>query len=131
VTKPLIAIGCADSQLSILLLSSFAKEGYYASLRSTAKEVMEFMSSGTSPGVLLLDDSLTLSSVGVLTYSALRLPTPPLVLVLSESVREEDEVGLLNLGAADYIPKPLRFRVLLARIDKAQRTRVVRVPSSS
>lgn len=121
--KPLVCIGCSDSQLSMLLLSSFAKEGYFCALATTPQELIPATSELGASDVLLLDDSLSLSVLSAVTVMALKSAAPPVVLVLSESVREADEVKMLEQGVSDYIYKPLRFSVVLARLEKARRDR--------
>jgi two-component system response regulator AtoC len=43
--------------------------------------------------------------------------TPVILVTGSES--EEDELAALNMGAADYIRKPIRREVLVARVKRA------------
>lgn len=120
-TRKRILVGAQDSGLCLTLTGVFAREGFYAAMACDTLAVREAIDATEPPDVLILDDSLGMDRVGVLLHHCRATPSfaHTKVIVLAGQDSEEDEVAMLNLGAADYLRKPLRTRALVARVNKA------------
>jgi two-component system response regulator MtrA len=78
---------------------------------------------------LLVLDSTLFGADGVAVCSAIRCRSGTPLIVSSASGAEADVVRALNLGADDYVMKPLQQRTLLARINALLRRSAKQEPS--
>ena len=104
-----------------LLRYNLAKEGYDVATAHTGKEALEKVAS--LPDLILLDVMMPVMD-GFETCKRLKSDprtTSIPVLFLTASANEVDEVLGLELGAEDYIQKPISPRKLVARIKTALR----------
>lgn len=68
--------------------------------------------------LLLLDWELPdLSGVDLLAWARANLPSPPPVIMLTARAGDGDIVAGLDIGADDYVTKPVKPEVLKARVD--------------
>jgi DNA-binding response OmpR family regulator len=100
-----------DPSIGNLLEETLKKEGYSV-LRAYSGTEAVLLLRQTRPDLVLLDMMLPgLGGEAVLPH----LKGIP-VIVVSAKVDVDDKVGMLLLGAADYVTKPFDIRELLARI---------------
>ena len=73
---------------------------------------------------LVLLDLMLPGKNGLEICKALRASTPDIAIIMvTARAEEEDRIRGLNLGSDDYVAKPFRFAVLLARIRAQLRQR--------
>lgn len=119
-TRKRILVGAQDPGLCLTLTGIFAREGFYTALACDSLAVKDVIDAADPPDVLVLDDSLGMDRVGVLLHHCRVASsfTRTRVIVLAGQDSEDDEVAMLNLGAFDYLRKPLRTRALIARVRR-------------
>ena len=107
-----------DNELNRDLLSRRLKQaGYAVALAESGEAALEYLEAH-SVAMVLLDVSLgNLSGLEVLqvirrTWTAARLP----VIMVTAQSASRDIAGALDLGADDYVTKPIDYPVALARI---------------
>ena len=101
-----------DTGISDFVIPELEHEGYKTSLAVTGREALEKFES-EQPDLILLDIMLPeLNGLEVLR----RIRATSMVPVILETARGEtiDKINGLNLGADDYIPKPIEIEELLA-----------------
>ena len=113
--QPLIFIVEDDAAIRGELVEVLEREGFAtafcASFDAVASDAL-----AASPDLVLLD--LTLPGTdGQFVCRELRASSEVPIIVLTSRVTEVDEVMSMNLGADDFISKPYRARVLVARIQ--------------
>ena len=107
-----------DNELNRDLLSRRLKQaGYAVALAATGEEALESLRTHQVAMVLLDINLGRLSGLDVLhvirrTWTAARLP----VIMVTAQSSSPDIVGALDLGADDYVTKPIDYPVALARI---------------
>lgn len=105
--KAKIGVCDADPEIQILLHRLLKEQGYEV-VRLTSRELIGSVRQ-EQPHVLLLDDFKLCS---LIRHHWGQLP----VMVLSESTDVQHKVRALDLGADDYVTKPVREEELLARV---------------
>jgi PAS domain S-box-containing protein len=93
------------------------RRGYQSVLAASGQEALDYLAAGKVSAVLLDVQMPGLSGLQVLqeirkTWTSARLP----VIMVTAHHQSEDVVTALDLGANDYITKPIDFPVALARI---------------
>lgn len=113
--KPFVYIVEDDAAIAGELARALEREGF----RTAAAERFDCVVPdilATAPDLVLLD--LTLPGTdGQFIARDLREHSQVPIIVLTSRTTEIDEVMAMNLGADDFIPKPYRLRVLVARIQ--------------
>jgi DNA-binding response OmpR family regulator len=112
-----ILVATPQSDVAMLLLGWFAKQGLYVGLVADARELADAAKLPQAPECLILDDALgaaTLSSVVKVVRS--QAGWKKTVIVATGSFSEEQEVELLRAGADDVVAKPLRLTALMLRM---------------
>lgn len=113
--KPFVYIVEDDAAIAGELARALEREGF----RTVAAERFDRVVPdilATAPDLVLLD--LTLPGTdGQFIARDLREHSQVPIIVLTSRTTEIDEVMAMNLGADDFIPKPYRLRVLVARIQ--------------
>jgi CheY-like chemotaxis protein len=100
-----------------MLARRLARNGYLVDVAENAKQLMQRVKE-TSTDLVLLDIEMPeVSGFNALKalrndYSPIQLP----IIMVTARNQREDIVRALNLGANDYLTKPLEFPVALARI---------------
>lgn len=108
-----------DASLCVELLRLLRREGYDAlSCDDFARAAQGALAA--EPDLVLLDLTLPATD-GQLVCREIRAASEVPVIVLTSRVTETDEVVAMTLGADDFVAKPLRSRVLLARIEAVLR----------
>ena len=107
-----------DNELNRDLLSRRLKQaGYSVAFAASGEEALEYLKAHAAAMVLLDVNLGNLSGLDVLrvirrTWTAARLP----VIMVTAQSSSRDIVGALDLGADDYVTKPIDYPVALARI---------------
>jgi diguanylate cyclase (GGDEF)-like protein/PAS domain S-box-containing protein len=101
-----------------MLCIHLKRKGYEVSLAANGRQALEFIGKETVDLVLLDIDMPEMNGLDVLKvirqkYSSAELP----VVMVTANTRSEEIVGALNLGASDYVTKPIDFPVALARVS--------------
>lgn len=116
-----------DTPLSIRSVWRYLRDmGYEVEVATSGSQGLE-MAHLKSPDVILLDmimpdlDGMAVLSE-LLTDSDPSLARTPIIMV-SASDEEEDIVQALDMGAQDYVTKPVRLSVLTARLRSALRVK--------
>ncbi len=112
---PLVYVVEDDAAIRGELIEVLERNGLDTAACETFDHVVEDIQAA-HPDVVLLD--LTLPGTdGQFICRELRSVSDVPIMVLTSRVTEIDEVLSMNMGADDFIPKPYRARVLVARIQ--------------
>ena len=112
---PLVYVVEDDAAIRGELIEVLERNGLETAACETFDHVVEDIQAA-HPDVVLLD--LTLPGTdGQFICRELRAVSDVPIMVLTSRVTEIDEVLSMNMGADDFIPKPYRARVLVARIQ--------------
>jgi putative two-component system response regulator len=107
-----------DALENLSAMSAILRDLYTVKVASSGEKALAYLQSGNLPDLILLDLAMpTMDGCEVLRRLQ-RYPTTrsiPVITLTSKNEAEEDKLGL-DLGAVDYIPKPLSAPVLLARV---------------
>ena len=107
-----------DTPFNLTLMSAVLKKHYNVTEASSGPAALAMVRSGALPDLILLDIMMP----GMDGYEVCRqLKADPVtanvpVIFLTANVSSDDEEKGFELGAVDYITKPIRQRVVLARI---------------
>lgn len=113
--KPFVYIVEDDAAIAGELARALEREGFRTAAAERFDRVVPRILA-TAPDLVLLD--LTLPGTdGQFIARDLREHSQVPIIVLTSRTTEIDEVMAMNLGADDFIPKPYRLRVLVARIQ--------------
>lgn len=113
--KPFVYIVEDDAAIAGELARALEREGFRTAAAERFDRVVPDILV-TAPDLVLLD--LTLPGTdGQFIARDLREHSQVPIIVLTSRTTEIDEVMAMNLGADDFIPKPYRLRVLVARIQ--------------
>lgn len=113
--KPFVYIVEDDAAIAGELARALEREGFRTAAAERFDRVVPDILAA-APDLVLLD--LTLPGTdGQFIARELREHSQVPIIVLTSRTTEIDEVMAMNLGADDFIPKPYRLRVLVARIQ--------------
>ncbi|SEG13588.1 two-component system response regulator [Thauera chlorobenzoica] len=107
-----------DTPLNLTLMSTLLGSRYRVIVANSGERALRLLEEGQHPDLILLDIMMP----GMDGYEVLRRlrATPATrdlpVIFLSAKSEEEDEALGLQLGAADYITKPISAPIVLARV---------------
>ena len=108
-----------DTPENLELMSGLLRESYRVKVAKTGERALAIASSSPQPDLILLDIMMP----GMDGYEVCRrLKSDPLtreipVIFLTAKSRAEDERLGLELGAVDYVTKPISPPIVLARVD--------------
>ena len=108
-----------EPQMRRFLRTLIGSHGYRLLEAETGRETLALASSH-DPDLIILDLGLP-DADGLQLVSELRGWTQTPIIVVSARGREQDKVQALDLGADDYLTKPLGSQELLARVRVALR----------
>ena len=116
-TAPLILVVEDDESLRTLLHYNLEKEGYRVAVAGDGEEALSRIAMQT-PDFVLLDWVLPkVSGIEVCRYMRGRAETAKIpVIMLSARTEDTDAVRGLEIGADDYVTKPVSMIELIARI---------------
>lgn len=103
-----------DASLAEWICDYLADNGYLVSTANRGDTAVELIASD-KPDLVILDVMLPVKS-GFQICEEVRTFFASPILMLTACNEEEDELQGLELGADDYLPKPVKPKVLLARI---------------
>jgi type II secretory ATPase GspE/PulE/Tfp pilus assembly ATPase PilB-like protein/ActR/RegA family two-component response regulator len=121
--EPLVLIADDDAVLRTLARTMLEQSGFRVDEANDGVVTVERLVTGDMPSLLILDlDMPGLDGHAVLAQLRSRLPTAGLpVVVLTASENPDDELRAMELGADDYVRKPIDPPRFLARIRAALR----------
>jgi putative two-component system response regulator len=108
-----------DTPDNLILMSSLLKDHYEIKVANNGEKALRIVRAGEPPDLILLDvmmPGLSGHEVARQLVAAPQTRDIPIIF-LTALASEEDETLGLELGAADYITKPIRPAVLLARVE--------------
>ena len=107
-----------DAPENLALMSSLLKERYRVKLARNGETALQLASTEPGPDLILLDVMMPgIDGYEVLARLRATVATRDIpVIFLTARAREEDEQRGLDLGAEDYITKPIRPSILLSRV---------------
>ena len=107
-----------DTADNLTLLSDLLKDTYRVKVANSGEKALRILSSGNPPDLVLLDIMMP----GMDGYTVLRrlkeLPGTadvPVIFLTALSEEDDERIGL-ELGAVDYITKPISPSIMLARV---------------
>jgi len=108
-----------DEPANIQLLASYLKNRFLLKIATSGKQCLELVFSDVKPDLILLDvDMPEMDGYEVCRRLKMNTETAsiPVIFVTAMQSEEDEEKGI-KLGAVDYLTKPVRPAILLARID--------------
>ena len=118
-----------DSESLPQLRETLELENHQVKMAQTGAEALQLLETFTPDLILAALDLPDIKGLDLLGQIRLRLPQTPLIF-LSAHAQAIDILGGLDLGAEDYIMKPVRSRDLLRRIRRTlARTAEAGVPA--
>ena len=118
-TKKLVLVADDDPLLRSILEHKLARAGYEVAVAEDGRAALE-AAQRLSPSVIVLDAMMpVLDGFEVLRRLKADEKLRDLVVVMLTALRRQDDiVGALNLGAADYLAKPFNPDELVARLAR-------------
>ena len=107
-----------DTPFNLTLMSAVLKKTYRVEIAASGEEALQMLTTGPLPDLILLDIMMPrLDGYEVCRRLKVNPRTAGIpVIFLTANVSSDDEEKGFELGAVDYITKPIRPRVVLARI---------------
>lgn len=116
-----IAILEDDPTVAVQLNETLSAAGHHCFAFESGRQLMKFLRSETTDVVLLDWNIPDASGLEVARWMNETLePPPPIVMITVRSV-DEDILAAFRVGIDDYVTKPVRPAVLLARIEAVAR----------
>jgi len=116
--KKKIVLAEDNSVLSLLLKHRLEKDGYELLIAKNGKDALEIIENN-NPDIILTDIMMDyVNGLEVISYvrNKLNLKTP--ILVFSSSGQEEMVLNAFNIGANDFMSKPLSPNELSIRVRR-------------
>lgn len=116
--KSKIVLAEDNSVLSLLLKYRLEKEGYTLFIAKDGKEAIEFIET-ENPDLILTDVMMDyFSGLEIISHVRNKLDSNTPILVFSSSGQEEMVLNAFNLGANDFMSKPLSPNELTIRVKR-------------
>jgi putative two-component system response regulator len=118
IDKPAILI-VDDAPDNLSLISGLLKDHYKVKIANNGERALKITLTGTPPDIILLDIMMPVMD-GYETCRRLKINPKTRdipVIFLTSKAEVEDEMKGFELGAVDYITKPVSMPVLLARVQ--------------
>ncbi|MBD1566505.1 response regulator transcription factor [Vibrio sp. SA48] len=109
-----------DQQICELLVDTLSEYGYSVLTANDGQSALKIIKEQTNIGLIFLDLILP-DSNGLSLLQHIRSTTDYPVIMLSGLGSESDVIVGLEMGADDYIPKPFRPRIVVARAKAVMR----------
>lgn len=115
-SRIILADGDADFVAMMTALSM--KEGLYISWLNDGQKVVDTLSSGIIPDLLIIDRNLQCHDAFSLLKSIRSANNldAMMTVVMSSTPSTEEEIHAFNLGAIDYVHKPVNPKAFTARL---------------
>ncbi len=124
-TGATILLADDDAQMRRLVRTVLEREGYKVVEASDGLDTLEAIDSKPIDLVLLDQDMPRLTGLGVLEELRARVATAGLPVIMLTARTDDTESQALDLGASDYLTKPVQPRSLVARVKAVlKRTRM-------
>ncbi|MDP5106917.1 response regulator transcription factor [uncultured Polaribacter sp.] len=118
IAKKKIVLAEDNSVLSLLLKFRLEKDGYELLIAKNGKEAIEFIET-ENPDLILTDVMMDyVSGLEVISFVRNKLNSKTPILVFSSSGQEEMVLNAFNLGANDFMSKPLSPIELSIRVRR-------------
>jgi two-component system OmpR family response regulator len=118
---PTLLLVDEDEEARLDMAAYLSSHGYAVRETADAAEAAEIMA-GDDVALILLEANL--SGGGLAVLRSFVSPGGPLILVLSDRADSIDRILALEIGADDYLVKPIPQRELLAKIKAMLRRRI-------
>lgn len=116
--KKKIVLAEDNSVLSLLLKFRLEKDGYQLYIAKNGKEAIEFIES-VNPDLILTDVMMDfVSGLEIISHVRNEMKSKIPILVFSSSGQEEMVLNAFNLGANDFMSKPLIPNELSIRVKR-------------
>ena len=116
--KKKIVLAEDNSVLSLLLKLKLEKDGYELLMAENGKQAIEFIEN-ENPDLVLTDIMMDyVSGLEVISHVRNKLKSNVPILVFSSSGQEEMVLNAFNLGANDFMSKPLSPNELSIRVKR-------------
>ena len=116
-----------DQPINLSILSQVLSNKYQVRVANSGKRALEVVKTAPLPDLILLDIIMP-DMDGYATLSALKskpcIQKVPVIFVTTMDAQIDEEYGL-SLGAVDYVTKPIRPAILMARVDAHLRLKQV------
>ena len=117
-SKKKLVIAEDNSVLSLLLKHRLEKDGYELLMASNGKKAIEFIEA-ENPDLILTDIMMDyFSGLEIISHVRNKLNSKTPILVFSSSGQEEMVLKAFNLGANDFMSKPLSPNELSIRVKR-------------
>ncbi|MBT2162940.1 response regulator [Zobellia laminariae] len=117
-TKKRLLLAEDDELLASLLNFRLKKGGYDVSHRANGKEVKEYLA-GTMPDIIVSDIMMPyFSGMELIAYVRKELNSQIPIIIISSAGNEENVLNAFELGANDFISKPVSPSELLVRVAR-------------
>lgn len=126
IRRPIILV-VDDTPDNLTLMSALLKDSYKIKVANTGEKALKYLQDGIHPDLILLD----IMMAGLSGYDVIRkLKSNPEtrdipVIFLTAMSAPEDEKKGLELGAVDYITKPISPAIVLARVKTQLQVKAV------
>lgn len=118
IEKKKIVLAEDNSVLSLLLKFRLEKDGYELLMAKNGKEAIELIET-ENPDLILTDIMMDyVSGLEVISHVRNKLKSKTPILVFSSSGQEEMVLNAFNLGATDFMSKPLSPNELSIRVRR-------------
>jgi putative two-component system response regulator len=115
-----------DTPDNLLLMNDLLKDHYRVKVANSGEKALRLLQGGALPDLILLDvmmPGLSGHEVAIQLKRDPRTRDIPIIF-LTAMAGTEDEIHGLELGAVDYITKPIRPALVLARVDTQLKLKV-------
>ena len=114
-----------DEMLASLLKFRLEKGGYQVDLAPDGRQVKEYLKSSV-PDVIISDIMMPyFSGIELVDYLRNQLRSQVPIIIISTAGNEENVLNAFELGADDFISKPVSPTELLVRVGKVLRSKQV------
>lgn len=118
IDKKKIVLAEDNSVLSLLLKFRLEKDGYNLLIAKNGKEAIELIET-ENPDLILTDIMMDyVSGLEIISHVRNKLKSKTPILVFSSSGQEEMVLNAFNLGANDFMSKPLSPKELSIRVRR-------------
>ena len=119
--KPHILVADDDPQMRRLIRSILERDGYRVTEAGDGLDALESIESGQFDLMMLDIDMPRLDGLGVLEELRTRIKTAGVPVVVLTARTDDTEIRVLELGAQDFLSKPVQPQSLQARVKAVLR----------
>jgi OmpR family response regulator RpaB len=119
--KPHILVADDDPQMRRLIRSILERDGYRVTEATDGLDALESIESGQFHLMMLDIDMPRLDGLGVLEELRTRIKTAGVPVIVLTARTDDTEIRVLELGAQDFLSKPVQPQSLQARVKAVLR----------